>query len=33
MEAIGQVLVAHGNGHLGRVSMARSLLGLEGLGY
>jgi len=33
MEAIGQVLVAHGNGHLGRVSMARSLWGLEGLGY
>lgn len=33
MEIIGQVLVAHGNGHLGRVDAARTRLGLEGLGY
>jgi hypothetical protein len=33
MEAIGQVLIMHCNGHLGRVDRARSLLGLEGLGY
>jgi hypothetical protein len=33
IEIIGQVLIAHGNGHLGRVDHARSLLGLGGLGY
>lgn len=33
MEAIGHGLIGHGNGHLGRVSMARSLWGLPGLGY
>ncbi|HEY7270597.1 MAG TPA: DinB family protein [Dehalococcoidia bacterium] len=33
MEAIGQVLIAHGNGHLGRVDLRRSLLGKPGLGY
>lgn len=32
MEHIGQVLIAHGNGHLGRASMARSLLGKHDLG-
>jgi hypothetical protein len=33
MEAIGHGLIGHGNGHLGRVSMSRSLFGLPGLGY
>ncbi|MBN9492026.1 DinB family protein [bacterium] len=33
MEAIAHGLIGHGNGHLGRVSMARSLWGLPGLGY
>ncbi len=32
MEHIGQVLIAHGNGHIGRASMARSLLGNDDLG-
>lgn len=32
MEHIAQVLIAHGNGHLGRASMARSLLGKHDLG-
>lgn len=32
MEHIGQVLIAHGNGHLGRTSMARSLIGKDDLG-
>ncbi|MFN8638792.1 MAG: DinB family protein [Dehalococcoidia bacterium] len=30
LEAIGQVVIAHGNGHLGQVSSARALLGLTG---
>lgn len=33
MEAIGHGLIGHGNGHLGRASYARTLLGLEGLPY
>jgi hypothetical protein len=33
MEAIGQVLIAHGNGHLGRCDLARTLMGKPGLGY
>lgn len=33
MEQILQVLVAHGNGHLGRCSMARALLGKDDLGF
>jgi hypothetical protein len=33
MEAIGQVIISHGNGHLGRADLARSLLGKPGLGY
>ncbi|MCC6237371.1 MAG: DinB family protein [Dehalococcoidia bacterium] len=31
-EAIGQVLIAHGNGHLGQISTARELLGRNGVG-
>lgn len=31
-EAIGQVLIAHGNGHLGQISTARELLGKNGAG-
>lgn len=31
-EAIGQVLIAHGNGHLGQISTARELLGKSGAG-
>mgnify|MGYP006159427449 FL=1 len=33
MEMIGHGLIGHGNGHLGRVSLARNLYGLEGLAY
>jgi hypothetical protein len=33
MEAISQVLIAHGNGHLGRCDLARALMGKPGLGY
>jgi hypothetical protein len=33
MEAIGHGLIGHGNGHLGRVSYARTLFGLKGLGF
>lgn len=33
VEAIGHGLIGHGNGHLGRVSYARNLLGLPGLPY
>jgi hypothetical protein len=33
MEAIGHGLIGHGNGHLGRASYARVLLGKEGLAY
>lgn len=33
MEAIGHGLIGHGNGHLGRVCLARSLYGLRGLPY
>jgi hypothetical protein len=33
VEAMGHGLVGHGNGHLGRVSYERTLLGLKGLGY
>ncbi len=33
MEAIGHGLIGHGNGHLGRTSLARTLLGLPGLGF
>lgn len=32
-EHIGQVLIAHGNSHLGKVSLARTLLGHEDLGF
>ncbi|MSQ41582.1 MAG: DinB family protein [Dehalococcoidia bacterium] len=31
LEAIGQTVIAHGNGHLGQVSLARTLLGKPGL--
>lgn len=33
MEAILHGLIGHGNGHLGRASYVRTLLGLEGLPY
>ena len=33
MEAIGHGLIGHGNGHLGRVSLSRTLYGLKGLPY
>jgi hypothetical protein len=33
MEAIGHGLIGHGNGHLGRASLARSLYGLPGLPF
>jgi hypothetical protein len=33
MEAIGHGLIGHGNGHLGRVSLARNLWGLKGLPF
>ena len=33
MEAIGHGLIGHGNGHLGRTSLARTLYGLPGLGF
>lgn len=33
MEAIGHGLIGHGNGHLGRVSFARTLAGLKGLPF
>lgn len=33
IEAIAYGLIMHGNGHLGRASMARTLWGLPGLGY
>lgn len=33
MEAIGHGVIGHGNGHLGRASYARNLLGLPGLPY
>ena len=33
MEAIGHGLIGHGNGHLGRACLARSLYGLPGLPY
>ena len=33
MEAIGHGLIGHGNGHLGRASLARALYGLKGLPY
>ncbi len=33
MEAIGHGLIGHGNGHLGRVSLARNLYGLKGLPF
>jgi hypothetical protein len=33
IEAIGHGLIGHGNGHLGRASYARTLLGLQGLPY
>jgi len=32
-EHIGQVLIAHGNSHLGKASLARTLLGHEDLGF
>jgi hypothetical protein len=32
-EAVGQTIIAHGNGHLGQISTARALLGLPGLGF
>lgn len=33
MEAIGHGLIGHGNGHLGRVCLARTLMGLKGLPF
>ncbi len=33
MEAIGHGLIGHGNGHLGRASLARNLYGLDGLPF
>lgn len=33
MEAVGHGLIGHGNGHLGRVSYARTLYGLKGLPF
>ena len=33
MEAMGHGLIGHGNGHLGRVSLARNLWGLKGLPF
>ena len=33
LEHIGQVLVAHGNSHLGKASLARTLLGHDDLGF
>ena len=33
IEAIGHGLIGHGNGHLGRASYARTLLGKKGLPY
>jgi len=33
MEAVLHGLIGHGNGHLGRASYARTLIGLEGLPY
>jgi hypothetical protein len=33
MEAIGHGLIGHGNGHLGRVSLARNFWGLKGLPF
>jgi hypothetical protein len=33
MEAILHGLIGHGNGHLGRASLARTLYGLEGLPF
>ena len=33
MEHIGQVLIAHTNSHLGKASLARTLLGHEDLGF
>ncbi len=32
-DIIGQVIIAHGNNHLGMISTARSLLGKPGLGF
>jgi hypothetical protein len=32
-EAILQTIIAHGNGHLGQVSMARAILGKPGQGF
>ncbi len=32
-EAIGQTLIAHGNGHLGQVSTALAILGRSGTGF
>jgi len=33
LEAIGQTLIAHGNGHLGQISTARAMLGKSGAGF
>ena len=33
LEAIGQTLIAHGNGHLGQISTARAILGKPGAGF
>ncbi len=33
MQHIGQVLIAHGNSHLGKASLARTLLGHDDLGF
>ncbi len=33
LEAIGQTIIAHGNGHLGQVSIGRAMLGKAGGGF
>ncbi len=32
LEAIGQTIISHGNGHLGQIDLARTMLGKPGLG-
>lgn len=32
LEAIGQTIISHGNGHLGQIDLARTMLGKRGLG-
>ena len=33
LDIIGQVIIAHGNNHLGQINLARTLQGKEGLGF